>query len=129
MPPHDYLIYGDPDEINKLDKSLTDLKQALNQVNEMIMTYDGGHLDEVKTPLEITSDGIVKIENLAKEIIYIPDPLGLGYGCDAPTGFPGRSVVWISECRDRIGHSGGAECHLPDWGALSPGVHGAPGDS
>ena len=80
MPPHDYLIYGDPNEINKLDKSLTDLKQALNQVNEMITNYEGGHLDEVKTPLEITSDGIVKIENLAKEIISIPDPLGLEAG-------------------------------------------------
>ncbi|MGA1841192.1 MAG: ATP-binding protein [bacterium] len=80
MPPHDYLIYGDPNEIHNLETNLTNLKQALDQVNEMFEEYKGEHIDVVTRPLEITRDGIVKIENLAKDIISIPDPLRIEAG-------------------------------------------------
>jgi PAS domain S-box-containing protein len=80
MPPHDYLIYGDPNEIHKLETSLSNLKQVLDQVNEIFEIYKGEHLNVVKMPLEITSDGIVKIEDLAKDIITIPDPLRIEAG-------------------------------------------------
>ncbi|MGA1865788.1 MAG: ATP-binding protein [bacterium] len=80
MPPHDYLIYGDPNEIHNFETNLTNLKQALDQVNEMFEEYKGGHVDVVTKPLEITGDGIVKIEELARDIISIPDPLKIEAG-------------------------------------------------
>ena len=80
MPPHDYLIYGDPNELNNFEQSISDLKKALIQVNEMIEMYEGGYADIVKRPLEVTSDGIIGIEDMARDIISVPDPLGIKAG-------------------------------------------------
>ncbi|MGA1843778.1 MAG: ATP-binding protein [bacterium] len=80
MPPHDYLIYGDPKEIRNLEQNLRELKQALVKVQEMVKEYEGDHIDAVERPLDVTSDGIVTIDALARELFAIPDPLRIKAG-------------------------------------------------
>ncbi|MGA1870340.1 MAG: ATP-binding protein [bacterium] len=80
MPPHDYLIYGDPSERENLDARLDDLKNSLRRVKEKTRMLKGEHIREIKSPLDVTIDGIKQIETLAKDIMSVSDPLGIEAG-------------------------------------------------
>lgn len=77
MPPHDYLIYSDPNEIQKFERNLKELKQALGNVNEMMELTEWEWVDGRERHLATASEGIERIEGIAIEILAIPDPLGI----------------------------------------------------
>ncbi|MGA1826428.1 MAG: ATP-binding protein [bacterium] len=80
MPPHDYLIYGDPNERKNLDNRLSDLRNTIKRIQEKTRMLKGKHINEIKSPLDVTMNGIKRIEELAKEITSVPDPLGIEAG-------------------------------------------------
>ncbi|MGA1840663.1 MAG: ATP-binding protein [bacterium] len=80
MPPHDYLIYSNPNEIFKFESNLKEIDQILSNVTEMIKTHKDEWDDGRERYLTSASQGIINIESLAHEILYIPDPLGIKAG-------------------------------------------------
>jgi len=74
MPLHDYLVYGNLNEIDNFANNIKTLRQLLKQVEDLISTYEGKNIDSVMKPLNIIKDNVVKVESLTRELLPIPDP-------------------------------------------------------
>ncbi|MGA1840256.1 MAG: ATP-binding protein [bacterium] len=74
MPSHDYLIYGNLNEIYTFEDNIKRLKHRLNRVEGLIMAYEDKDIDLVVKPLNFTKENLIKVESLSRELLSIPDP-------------------------------------------------------
>ncbi len=77
MPSHDYLILGNKKEIQDFERLLNVLKKNMAKALEVLQAHKGKKYSEKKQLLLKAQNKLAEIEALSRQLLSIPDPLGL----------------------------------------------------